>query len=116
MWVRGSPLVRIPSYAALFPHSGPQAQVTPPPGWDPGLGDSWAELAETEHPPLLGGLCPSYGIPKRNLAEVDFRLAGQLALGNAGHRTGSSVEQWVPQLRNEETNENHWTRCSPRER
>lgn len=75
-----------------------------------------AELAGTARPPGVGGLCPSYGIPRRNVAEANFHLAGQLALGNAGHRTGSSVEQWVPQLRNKETNESHRPRCSQRER
>lgn len=55
-----------------------------------------------------GGLCPSCGIPKGNLAVADLHLTASLRaslhLGDVATAPGSSVEQRVPWPRRKEKN------------
>lgn len=75
MWVRGSPPVGVSPIPTLWPTNTSQASpwVGPNAGGIGGLNLQRANIR-------LGwkGLCPSCGIPKRNLAVVDFHLTGRL--------------------------------------
>lgn len=75
MWVRGSPPVGVSPIPTLWPTNTSQASpwVGPNAGEIGGLNLRRANIR-------LGWkrLCPSCGIPKRNLAVVDFHLTGRL--------------------------------------